>query len=60
MKLEVEIKKDSFKGDDGQNHDYNSIKLTILDKTFSLYPKTEDKKLLNYLIDAALEANGEA
>ncbi|MDE6060700.1 MAG: hypothetical protein K2G31_04450 [Clostridia bacterium] len=60
MVKEVEITRESFKGEDKQEHAYNSIKLTIMDKTFSLYPKSEQKSLLNYLIDVELEANGEA
>lgn len=56
MIKEVEIKKETFRTEEGEIKEYNSIKLTLLDKTFTLYPKTESKQLLNYLIDVELEA----
>jgi len=56
MVKEVTITKEAFKTEDGEIREYNSIKLTVLDKTFSLYPKSEQKSLLNYLIDVELDA----
>lgn len=60
MIKEVEITKEAFKTEDGEVKQYNSIKLTVLDKTFSLYPKPESKQLFNYLIDVELQSKGKA
>ena len=60
MEKKVEITKEKFTNDKGETIPYVSVRIEVLDKTFSLYPKSEDKKLFNYLIEAELSQNGEA
>ena len=58
MEKKVTITKETFKNDKGENISYVSIRIDVADKTFSLVPKSDDKKLFNYLIEAELEVNG--
>ncbi len=51
MKAEVEIKKKIFKGKDGKDHSCIFYDLKLGNKSFSLVPRAEDKKLLTYLLE---------
>ncbi len=55
MKKEVTIMKQSFKSENGVEHYYNAITLEIGGKSFNLFARADDKKLLNYLIDQELQ-----
>ena len=58
MDKKVTVTKETFTNDKGEKVPYVSVRIDVADKTFSLYPKSDDKKLFNYLIEAELEANG--
>ncbi len=49
-KFEVTYEVKSFKAEDGREVEYNSFELDIDGNKFPLYPRKEDKKLLNYLL----------
>lgn len=51
MEAKVEITKKTFTGKDGKTHSYTSYDLKLGDKSFSLIPRAEDKKLLSYLLE---------
>lgn len=51
MEAKIEITKKTFTGKDGKDHSYTSYDLKLGDKSFSLIPRAEDKKLLSYLLE---------
>ena len=51
MELKLTVTPKEFKDDKGKAHEYLSFEITVKGKTFSLYPRENDKKLLNYLIE---------
>ena len=50
LKLPLSIEKKSFKNDKGESIDFNAYTVDISGQVISLYPKTEDKKLCQYLL----------
>lgn len=51
MKQEIEISKKTFTAKDGKIVPYVSFVLAIDGREFSLSPRHEDKKLLNYILE---------
>lgn len=50
MKVDCTISKDKFKNEEGKEIEFNSFKIDIGGETFSLFPRKDDKKFLNYLL----------
>ena len=48
--LKLTLTTEQFVNDKGEKIPYLSYKIEVNGKTFSLYPKADDKKLLNYLL----------
>ncbi len=62
IKVQLTITKKTFEADDGRKVNYFDHKIEVADQEFSLQPKDNDKKLLNYLLNQefdALEGNSE-
>jgi len=57
MKTTCTITKDSFKNEDGKEIEFTSFKIELDGETFSLYPKKDDKKLINYILADMPEFN---
>ena len=55
MKVELEIVKDSFTSDEGEEIEYFRCEAEILGEAIRFVPRKEDKKLLEYLIKQAGE-----
>ena len=51
MKTELTISKKTFVNEAKEEIEYNSFEFTIDGKTFSLFPRKEDKKLINYILE---------
>ncbi len=51
MTLELTISRKTFKGDDGKEREYTAYEVELGGQTFSLHPRTEDKKLINYILE---------
>ena len=51
MRKEIIIERKTFTNDKGQDIPYTSYILEIGGKSFQLLPRTEDKKLINYLVE---------
>lgn len=51
--------KKSFTNDKGDNVTFNLYFVTINDKNVVLYPKQEDKKYFNLLVETYLKSKGE-
>ena len=50
MKTECNITRKTFTTDDGKTREYTAYEIEIGGQTFSLVPRSEDKKLLNYIL----------
>ena len=50
MQVPCNIVKDSFKTEDGREIEFTAFRIELNGETFSLFPKKDDKKLLNYLL----------
>ncbi len=51
MKTELYITRKSFKTEEGKTREYTAYEIEIGGQTFSLIPRSEDKKLLNYILE---------
>ena len=50
MDYKFEIIKRKFKTEAGEEREYYAFELTLGGTTFNLMPRTEDKKLINYIL----------
>lgn len=50
MKTELTIAHDTFRDDKGVVHPYVSFKFELDGETFQVYPKDNDKRLINHLL----------
>lgn len=50
LKVDLNIYKKSFTGEDGKSRDYIAYEIDIEDETFSLVPRADDKKLLKHIL----------
>ncbi len=50
MDYKFEIAKRTFKTESGEERKYYAFELTLDGTTFNLIPRTEDKKLINYIL----------
>ena len=55
----LKCEKKSLTNDKGDNVTFNSYFVTINDKNVALYPKQDDKKYFNLLVDTYLKSKGE-
>ncbi len=51
MKAEIEITQKTFVNDQGEEVPYIAYTLQLGGKEFALFPRKDDKKLLNYMIE---------
>lgn len=51
MKAEIEITQKTFVNDQGEEVPYIAYTLKLGGKEFALFPRKDDKKLLNYMIE---------
>ena len=51
MTAQLNITRKMFKGDDGKEREYTAYEVEIGGQTFSLHPRQEDKKLINYILE---------
>ena len=51
MTKELQITRKTFKTESGQEKEYTAYEVEIGGKTFSLVPRAEDKKLINYILE---------
>lgn len=49
--VEMKIYKGTFKGDDNQDVDYIICEADFFGEKIKFFPRTEDKKLFNYLVN---------
>lgn len=59
MKLELNVVKKEFVNDNGEKIPYTAYEVELEGQKFNFVPRTEDKKLLNYLL-AKKEREAEA
>ena len=50
MKLELNVLKKEFTNDDGEKIPYTAFEIELEGQKFNLVPRSDDKKLLNYLL----------
>ena len=50
MKLELNVVKKEFVNDSGEKIPYTAYEVELEGQKFNFVPRTEDKKLLNYLL----------
>lgn len=51
MKVELNITRKTFTAENGKEKEYTAYEMEIGGKTFSLVPRAEDKKLINYILE---------
>lgn len=51
MKVELNITRKTFKTEDGKEKAYTAYDVELGGQTFGLFPRQDDKKLINYILE---------